>query len=86
MSATREEIVKRMQHDPVPLNALHKKIVDAARPLIPVLLDAGRTNSAKELDALFFELDAFNQEMHAFVTENMTEILAVIVGSLENGR
>jgi uncharacterized protein Yka (UPF0111/DUF47 family) len=44
---------------------LSQKIVDAARTMIPVLKDAGRSHSAATLDELFFQLDALEQELHA---------------------
>jgi hypothetical protein len=42
---------------------LERKIAEAARAIVPVLLDAGRVNSAKELQELFFQYDAKAQEM-----------------------
>lgn len=39
-----------------------RKIAEYARTLVPVLNDAGRAYSAKELERLMFEFDAYVQE------------------------
>ena len=51
---------------------LAEKIVDAARPIVPVLLDAGRANSAKALQELLFEFDAIEQEATQIVERNIS--------------
>jgi hypothetical protein len=59
---------------------INERIVQATRPIIPVLLDAGRAHSAEVLQALYFELDAKDQELQAFVLENMDNILKSMRG------
>ncbi len=63
---------------------LHQRIVTAARGLIPALLDAGRTHSAKELQELFFQLDVAEEEITSAVSaaspeeaiEELTRVMA----------
>ncbi len=62
---------------------LEKKIADAARVVIPVLLDAGRANSAKQLQELFFEYDALDQEMNEFVERNAMDVLAALQSTIK---
>lgn len=59
---------------------LHRRITEATRPLIPVLLDAGRTNSAKPLQELFFELDATEQETASLIASDPTLALLTMFG------
>lgn len=66
--------------------ALEKKIADAARTVVPVLLDAGRTHSAKPLQELFFELDALDQEMKEFVERDPSAAMAAIVRGISRER
>jgi hypothetical protein len=56
--------------------ALKNKIVVAARAVVPVLLDAGRVNSAKELQKLLFQIDAGADEMSKLLTDNPDALLA----------
>ncbi len=55
--------------------SIMQRIADAARPVIAVLLDAGRTNSAKELQELLFEFDAKSQEASEFLRANMKDMI-----------
>jgi hypothetical protein len=50
------------------------KIALAARAVVPVLLDAQRVNSARELQELLFELDALDQELAEFTKAHMDEL------------
>ena len=67
---TPDELVKYIDDTGVKVLLLQKKIVTAARAVIPVLLDAQRSNSAKELQELFFELDALNDGLMKSLDEN----------------
>lgn len=62
---------------------LLQKIETAARAVVPVLLDADRKNSAAELQQLFFEIDALQQEVHAFVAEDPRSALDALIRKLE---
>lgn len=62
------------------------RIVKAARPLIPVLLDAGRGNSAKELQELFFELDAIEEETLSYIKSDPTRAFTALIELLDESR
>lgn len=79
---TPEEIGKLMHEFMKTRLELHEKIVAATRPVIPVLLDSGRANSARPLQELFFELDAKEQEIHNLVTENIAATLEALKAKL----
>jgi hypothetical protein len=83
---TREEAAAEMVKFPARIASVKDKITAVARGLIPVLRDAGREHSAKELDALFFELDAIEQEMQAFVRDNLPSVMKIITERLEGLR
>lgn len=61
---------------------LEGKIVAAARAVVPVLLDAGRTNSAKALQELLFEHDARQQEFAAFIDSDPRLAMEAILRGL----
>jgi hypothetical protein len=65
------------------LRSIQTRICDASRALIPVLRDAQREHSAKQLVELFFELDALTQEMSEFVRSNLDGLVKSI---MEPGR
>lgn len=44
-------------------DALHLKLAEAARSIVPVLKDHNLSNTASELERLLFEYDANEQEM-----------------------
>lgn len=81
-----DEVRQRMRDFPVKLQAMEKKIVVAARAAIPVLKDASREHSAGELEVLFFELDAINQEFTDFVSRNRNAVLRAITDQLLTDR
>ena len=54
--------------------SLHE-LVTCVRPLVSVLRDAQRENSAKELEAALFLHDAVLQEMNDFAMANLGEVL-----------
>lgn len=56
-------------------NDMNGRIAAAARPMVAVLKDAGRLESAKQLDELYFEADALDQEFMKFVKANLHELL-----------
>lgn len=62
---------------------LLRKLEHAARAVVPVLLDADRKNSAAELQELFFQIDAADQEMAKFFSENAMLSLEVIMRKFE---
>ncbi len=59
-----------------------EKIALEARAVIPVLLDAGRTNSAKALQELLFEYDAKEQEFHELVMKDPAAMLRSILSDV----
>ena len=61
---------------------LQTKVVEEARRIVPVLLDAGRAHSAKALQELLFEIDALNQEMDAAIREDPAAASRVFVNAL----
>jgi hypothetical protein len=75
---TPDEIAPKLDTYVAKRKQLHARIVKAARPLIPVLKDAGRTHSAAELDELFFELDALEQETVQIVGDNLGAALEAL--------
>jgi hypothetical protein len=78
---TREEVRQRIVRDPIRLQEIDRKIVESVRGLVAVLKDAGRPESAKELDALFFERDALVQEIGEFMRNNVSAIVDLMKGS-----
>ncbi len=72
---TRQEAVVKVQKLDVQIREAQRAIVVCAKGLVPVLRDAGREHSAKELDRLFFELDALTDEAKSFLETNMELIL-----------
>ncbi len=83
---TQNETAKKMKEIRDRQYGLQRKIVEAARPVIAVLLDAGRQNSAKELQQLFFELEAVEQEMHAFFLSNPEGIIEIMARLIEGDK
>lgn len=83
---TAKEAAERMRELAQKHHELNARIADAARAVVPVLLDAGRTNSAKALQELIFELDACDQEMHQFVRENVPVAIEALMRSLGKDR
>ncbi len=75
---TPEEILRQIDATSARVNALHRKIADAARAIVPVLLDAQRANSAKELQELFFELDALEQSLAKIFETDKEAALAAL--------
>jgi hypothetical protein len=61
------------------------KIATAARAVVPVLLDAGRTNSAKELQELFFQFDAIEQELHDVAMNNTSAMVSEFLRRAQKG-
>lgn len=82
---TRDDVYREMKELRERDHDLKGKIVKAARPVIPVLLDAGRSNSAKELQELFFEYDAHSEAMSKFFLANGAAVIDVIAESLKRG-
>lgn len=62
-----EETRRKIQELLHAKQALEGKITEASRAILPVLLDAGRVNSAKALQELLFEYDAKHQELTDFI-------------------
>jgi hypothetical protein len=81
-----EQIESVMKSYPARMGAIHRRISVAARAVVPVLKDAGRTNSAAELDQLFFELDALDQEMKDFVAEDPARFVDGLIRMMEGRR
>jgi hypothetical protein len=76
---TPDETVKQLAKFVKRRRSVIEEIAGAARPVVPVLLDAGLNNSAKGLQELFFQLDALEQELIVFTKENAAEMFAGIV-------
>lgn len=79
---TIQETQSKMREFAREKQALEEKIVDAARAVVPVLLDAGRTNSAKALQELLFEHDARRQEFAAFIDSDPRLAMEAILRGL----
>lgn len=58
--------------------ALLDRIANAALAVVPVLLDAGRVNSAKELQELLFQLEALQQENDSLMKANMDAVFELL--------
>lgn len=67
----REEFVKISQLKA----AIEGKIAIEARNIVPILLDAQRVNSAKQLQELLFQLDAAVQQMNEFFKKDPERII-----------
>lgn len=79
---TTDEAIKQIDKLMSARGKLADKIVAASRAVVPVLLDAGRSNSAKELQELFFQYDALEQELAQFIGENPDASLAALVHTI----
>lgn len=79
---TGEEIDKQFWNLNRKKQAIEARIVVAARAVVPVLKDAQQINSAKELDALFYELDALTQEMTDFISSGPGAIILRLLGRM----
>lgn len=79
---TTEEARAKMKALATERSGLVDRIEKAARAVVPVLLDAGRTHSAKELQELFFQLDVSHQALTDFITANPREALEVVIGGM----
>ena len=55
-----------------------EKIAIEARAVIPVLLDAGRTNSAKALQELLFQYDAAEQEFSDLMNKDPEGVVRLV--------
>ena len=75
---TKEELEKKINDFGYRRQKLTDRIRDEARPLIPVLLDSGRMNSAKSLQELFFEYDALEQEFKELAEAYPMEAFLII--------
>lgn len=67
---TEDEARKKVMEYLTRRSTLKEKIVAAARPMVAVLKDSGHPTSAAVLDALYFELDAIEQEMTGDAASN----------------
>jgi hypothetical protein len=83
---TPDEAFKAMAEITGRRGALIEKIGVEARAVVPVLLDAGRVNSAKPLQELLFEMDALEQEMTSLFTENHEAVLAAMLATVRAKR
>jgi hypothetical protein len=81
-----DEVAKRFAASQIACHAIEAKIVAAARAIVPVLLDAGRVNSAKELQELFFQLDVEEEQTRDLIAGNTGAALAAITDRLKHGR
>jgi hypothetical protein len=61
---------------------LARKIVDQARMVVPILLDADRTHSAQPLQELLFQFDALVQEMDEIVKSDPKGVMFALLESL----
>ena len=73
------DAVKKLDGLMLRKQVLAEKIVEASRPIIPVLLDAGRANSAKALQELLFEFDAIAQEATDIINADPRTVLAELL-------
>ncbi len=81
-----DETVRKIDGHMRAKHMLHEKIAAAARAVLPVLLDAGRVNSAKELQELLFEMDAKDQEMVDFIAADPVGTMGALMRSMLNKR
>jgi len=77
---TPEELVTEIQKLHAREEVVRRKIVEHARSLVPVLKDAGREHSAKELDRLVYENDAIQEEIQKLVIENALLFIEMLAG------
>jgi hypothetical protein len=80
---TKEQFSKLVDRGAVKRTSLMNQIVDEARVILPVLLDAGRIHSAKKLQKLFFQMDAMDEEIASEVRENPAEALQALMDTLK---
>lgn len=81
---TQDEAKAEMRRLSTKRNALVGRIAEAARAVVPVLLDAGRNNSAKNLQELFFELEVCDQGMSDFVKSDPKAAMDGLLALMEH--
>jgi len=67
-------------------NALLRKVLETARPLLPVLQDHNLTNTARPLSEAVFEFDALQQEIHTLLEKNPHQSLLVMLELITSAR
>jgi predicted translin family RNA/ssDNA-binding protein len=72
---THSEVQKKIREFLQRRHDIHESVVRAARSVVPVLKDAQRIHSAKELDELLFQLDALDQELTDFCKANPVALI-----------
>jgi len=77
-----DEVAKRVEASRVARGAIEAKVVAAARAIVPVLLDAGRVNSAKELQELFFQLDVEEEKLKDLIQGNAKAAIMALTAHL----
>ena len=80
-----DEVAKRFQASQDARKAIEAKVIAAARAIVPVLLDAGRVNSAKELQELFFQLDVEEERVRDLITGNTEAAFVALIDRLKRG-
>ncbi len=75
-----DEFVNRVMRERM---ALLAKIATAAKAVVPVLLDAGKVNSAKELQEPFFLFDVNEQSLSEFIKNNPAAAIDVLMRKLD---
>lgn len=83
---TKDEARAEMTQFSVRRSHLQSAITTAARAVIPVLLDAGRANSAKELQELFLQLDLIDRALLDFVNSDPKTAMHGLIGMMDLDR